>query len=79
MGATVSSHRLSPGIMQDFAETSNLTLDELQEEYKEWQQKHPSGVVEKKAFRKYMEKVLPTKSLDDIKYVQNQKTILKPY
>ena len=72
MGATVSCHRLSPAIMQDFAETSNLTLDELQEEYKEWQNKHPSGYVDKKSFKKYMGKVLPSKSSDDIEYVHNK-------
>ena len=73
MGATVSSHRLSPSIMQDFAEISNLTLGELQDEYNEWQQKHPSGFVDKKAFKKHMGRVLPQKSVDDIRYTTHNK------
>ena len=68
MGAGMSNHRLSPSIMPYLAEASNLTIDELHEEYKEWQQKHPSDVVEKKEFKKYMAKVLPSKSTDDIRY-----------
>ena len=72
MGATVSSHRLSPTIMQDFADISNLTLGELQEEYNEWQHKHPSGFVDKKAFKKHMGRVLPQKSVDDIRYSVNK-------
>ena len=64
----MSSYRLSPEYMTNMAEISNLTLDELNEEYKEWQQKHPSDVVEKKEFKKYMAKVLPSKSTDDIRY-----------
>ncbi len=68
MGAGMSTHRLSPSIMTNLAEISNLTIDELNEEYKEWQQKHPSDVVEKKEFKKYMTKVLPSKSSDDIRY-----------
>ena len=67
MGAGMSNHRLSPSIMPYLAEASNLTIDELHEEYKEWQQKHPSGVVEKKEFQKYMTKILPLKSSDDIR------------
>ena len=64
----MSNHRLSPSIMMSLAEISNLTIDELNEEYKEWQQRHPSDVVEKKEFKKYMAKVLPSKSTDDIRY-----------
>ena len=67
MGTGTSSHRLSDSIMMNLAELSNLTIDELNEEYKEWQQKHPSGVVEKKEFQKYMTKILPLKSSDDIR------------
>ena len=67
MGTGTSSHRLSDSIMMNLAEVSNLTIDELNEEYKEWQQKHPSGVVEKKEFKRYMTKILPLKSSDDIR------------
>ena len=67
MGTGTSSHRLSDSIMMNLAELSNLTIDELNEEYKEWQQKHPSGVVEKKEFKRYMTKILPLKSSDDIR------------
>lgn len=66
MGANESRYRLSPSIMQDFAETSNLTLEELHSEYNLWKQRHPTGFVNKKEFKQHMEKVLPSKSEDDI-------------
>ena len=69
MGANESRCRLTPSIKQDFAETSNLTLEELHSEYNLWKQRHPTGFVNKKEFKQHMEKVLPSKSEDDIGYI----------
>ena len=59
------------GILRECANKSKLTFEELKAEYDLWQEKHPSGSVEKKDFLNILTRIIPNYSKDDLKAAAN--------
>ena len=58
-------------ILQDCANKSQLTYDELKLEYQSWLKRHPNGTVDRKDFLKILTQIIPLYSKDDLKAAAN--------
>ena len=66
MGKVFGKEKPKLTVLRDFSATSGQPIEEVMENCQEWMKKNPKGTMGKKDFQKYMAKVFPNYSKEDI-------------